>query len=196
MLKFFTRCINSLWQNLRKILRNSKHFLQVDHTTQFFSVWYSTTFFTMHSHGIKLKSRPFFLMISKHTNLQLIFYWNFHFVTFYCPYHNIIFCEIAKIVKSWAMYTKGLDPFILLSNDETQPEFTWVGIPIVQRSPTSFDLRAILQKRDNLRSDPKKIMYKTTGSQDLKLKKEDEWVHHGNYHTIAIYYKSLSGICL
>jgi len=44
-----------------------------------------------------------------------------------------------------------------------------------------------------------KMMHKTTGSQDLKLREEDKWVGHWNYHTIAniaIYYKSLCVWCL
>ena len=40
-----------------------------------------------------------------------------------------------------------------------------------QRSPTAFDLRVILQKSDNLRATSNKIMYKTTESWDLKIKK-------------------------
>jgi len=41
-----------------------------------------------------------------------------------------------------------------------------------QRGPTTFDLRAILQKRDNLRATSNKIMCNTTDSQDLKLKRK------------------------
>ena len=37
-----------------------------------------------------------------------------------------------------------------------------------QRGPTTFALRAILQKRDNLRVTSNKMMYKTRCSQDLK----------------------------
>jgi len=44
----------------------------------------------------------------------------------------------------------------------------------MQRGPTSFDLRAILQKRENLRAISNKAMFKTTVSQDLKLKMEDK----------------------
>jgi len=43
-----------------------------------------------------------------------------------------------------------------------------------QRGPTAFDLRAILQKRDNLRVTSNKVMHKTAVSQDLKLKKGRE----------------------
>jgi len=39
-----------------------------------------------------------------------------------------------------------------------------------QRGPTTFALRAILQKRDNLRVTSNKMMYKTRCSQDLKWK--------------------------
>ena len=42
---------------------------------------------------------------------------------------------------------------------------------IAQRGPTAFDLRAILQKRDNLRAKSTKLCIKHQGSQDLKLKK-------------------------
>jgi len=37
----------------------------------------------------------------------------------------------------------------------------------------NFDLPAILQKRENLRTTSKKSMRKTTDSQDLKLTRED-----------------------
>jgi len=46
---------------------------------------------------------------------------------------------------------------------------------IAQRGPTAFDLRAILQKRDNLRATSTKWCMKQQGSQDLKLKQEDKW---------------------
>jgi len=63
----------------------------------------------------------------------------------------------------------------------------------ILRGPTTFYLRAILQKRDNLRAISNKMMYKTTGSQRRKMKK-------GRYVSaslkIAIYYKSLSVGCL
>jgi len=49
---------------------------------------------------------------------------------------------------------------------------------IGQRGPTTFDLRAILQKRDNLWVASNKNMYKTTDSQHLKLKTEDRLVGH------------------
>jgi len=41
---------------------------------------------------------------------------------------------------------------------------------LVQRCPTTFEQRAILQKRDNSRAASTKIVYKTD-SPDLKLKK-------------------------
>jgi len=50
----------------------------------------------------------------------------------------------------------------------------WCRPAIEQRGPTTFDLRAILQKRDNLWATSNKIMYKTKDSQDLKLKREDK----------------------
>jgi len=58
---------------------------------------------------------------------------------------------------------------------------------IGRRGPTSFNLRAILQKCDNLRATSNKMMYdyKTTCSQDLKLEREDKWVRHWNCFTIA-----------
>jgi len=43
---------------------------------------------------------------------------------------------------------------------------------VIQREPTTFYLLAILQKRDNLRVTFTQIMYKTTDSQHLKLKRE------------------------
>ena len=43
-----------------------------------------------------------------------------------------------------------------------------------QRGPTRFGLRTILTKRDNLRATSNKTMCKTTDSQALKLKREDE----------------------
>jgi len=58
-----------------------------------------------------------------------------------------------------------------------------------QCGPNIFDLRAILQKRDNSPDISHKMIYNTTDSQDLKLKKESRWVQsvcHWNYHTIAI----------
>jgi len=54
-----------------------------------------------------------------------------------------------------------------------------------QRGPTTFDLRVILQKRDNFPATSNKIMYKTIDSQDLRLTREDKWVHHWNYYTIT-----------
>jgi len=39
---------------------------------------------------------------------------------------------------------------------------------------TAFDLRAILQRRDNLRATSNEMIYKTTCSQNLKLKGEDK----------------------
>jgi len=45
-------------------------------------------------------------------------------------------------------------------------------IHVDKRGPAAFDLRANFQKRDNLRASFKKTMYKTTDSQDLKVKKE------------------------
>jgi len=47
---------------------------------------------------------------------------------------------------------------------------------MLQRGPTTFDLQAILQKRDNLRATSNVMMYKTIDLQDLKLKREDQWV--------------------
>jgi len=41
-----------------------------------------------------------------------------------------------------------------------------------QCGPNIFDLRAILQKRDNSPDISHKMIYNTTDSQDLKLKKE------------------------
>jgi len=43
-----------------------------------------------------------------------------------------------------------------------------------QRGPTTFHLRAILQKRDNSRATSSKMMYKTTDSQYLKLKWQEK----------------------
>jgi len=45
-----------------------------------------------------------------------------------------------------------------------------------QRGPTTFDLRAILQKCDNLQATSNKTMHKTADSQDLNLKGENRWV--------------------
>ena len=56
---------------------------------------------------------------------------------------------------------------------------------VEQRGPTKFDLRANLQKRENLRATSNKMMCKTTDSQDLKLKMEDKWAGHWNYYTTA-----------
>jgi len=41
-----------------------------------------------------------------------------------------------------------------------------------QRGPTTLGLRIILRKRENSRATSNKMMYKTTDSQNLKLKKE------------------------
>ena len=46
---------------------------------------------------------------------------------------------------------------------------TQLCIAVFQRGPTTFDLRAILQKCDNSRATSSKMVYKTTNSQDLKL---------------------------
>jgi len=43
---------------------------------------------------------------------------------------------------------------------------------VAQHGLTGFDLRAILQKRDNLRATSTKSCIKQLGSQDLKLKKK------------------------
>jgi len=45
------------------------------------------------------------------------------------------------------------------------------GNDVAQRRSTTFDLRAILQERGNLRATSNKMMYKTRDSQVLKLKK-------------------------
>jgi len=45
---------------------------------------------------------------------------------------------------------------------------------LYQRGPTSFNLRVMLQKRHNLRATSNNLMYKTTCSKDLKLKREDK----------------------
>jgi len=47
---------------------------------------------------------------------------------------------------------------------------TALAVDIIQRGPTTFDLLAILQKRDNLWATSNKRKYKTAGSQDFKLK--------------------------
>jgi len=41
---------------------------------------------------------------------------------------------------------------------------------LFQSGPTTFDLRAVSQKRDNSRDTSNKMMYKTTASKCLKLK--------------------------
>jgi len=41
---------------------------------------------------------------------------------------------------------------------------------LIQRGPTTFDLQAISQKRDNSRATSNKMMYKTTDSKYLNLK--------------------------
>jgi len=43
---------------------------------------------------------------------------------------------------------------------------------LIQRGPTTFYVRAILQKRDNLRATFNKMMFKTTDPQHLKLIRE------------------------
>jgi len=48
--------------------------------------------------------------------------------------------------------------------------FVFHPLLIAQRGPTTFDLRAILQTRNNPLVTSNKMMYKTTGSQHLKLK--------------------------
>jgi len=53
-----------------------------------------------------------------------------------------------------------------------------------QCGQTTFDLRDILQKRDNLWATSKKMMYETTDLQHLKLKK-GRTACHWNYYTIA-----------
>ena len=55
-----------------------------------------------------------------------------------------------------------------------------------QRGPTTLDFQAILQKRHNSQATSNKTMYETTGSQDLKLKKENKWLCHWKYYTITI----------
>jgi len=64
-----------------------------------------------------------------------------------------------------------------------------MDIIVCQHGPTTIDLRAILQKCDNSQATSNKMMYKTTDSQDLKLKRNSRWVNrvcHWNYYTIAI----------
>jgi len=48
------------------------------------------------------------------------------------------------------------------------------GTGLAQRGQRTFDLRAILRKRDNSRSFSNEMMYKTTDSQHLKLNKENK----------------------
>ena len=45
-----------------------------------------------------------------------------------------------------------------------------------QRGPTTFDLRTILQRRQNLWATSNKMMYKTTDSQYIKTEKGSECV--------------------
>jgi len=45
---------------------------------------------------------------------------------------------------------------------------------IKQRNQVAFDLRAILQKRHTSWANNNKMMYETTDSQDLKLKKKNK----------------------
>jgi len=47
-----------------------------------------------------------------------------------------------------------------------------------QGGPPGFDMRAILQKRENLRATSNKMMCETTDSQDLKFKREDKRLRH------------------
>jgi len=72
---------------------------------------------------------------------------------------------------------------------------------LAQHGPTTFYLRAILQRLDNSWSTSNKMMYEATHSQSLKLKRENRWVQwvcHWNRYTmsIKICYKSLSVRCL
>jgi len=43
---------------------------------------------------------------------------------------------------------------------------------LIQRGPTTFDLQAISQKPDNSQATSNKMMYKTTDSKYLKLKRK------------------------
>jgi len=43
-----------------------------------------------------------------------------------------------------------------------------------QRGQTTSELRAILQKRDNLRATSNKMIHKTTNVRNLKRKRKDE----------------------
>jgi len=69
---------------------------------------------------------------------------------------------------------------------------------IEQRGPTIFKLRAILQKSDILWATFNKMMYKTTDSQYLKLKRKisECVIEIITQQHIAIYYKSLLVGCL
>jgi len=69
---------------------------------------------------------------------------------------------------------------------------------LIQRGPTTFYQRAIVQKRDNLRaiSVPLKCCIKQQIHNIEKWKRETTWVRHWNCYTITIYYKSLSVGCL
>jgi len=66
-----------------------------------------------------------------------------------------------------------------IKDDIEGPHLDFLGAPTAfhtalelgQRGPTTFDLRVILLKRDNLRPTSNKMMYKTKHSQHLKLKK-------------------------
>ena len=49
---------------------------------------------------------------------------------------------------------------------------TGFGLCLRRGGPTTFDLRAILQKRDKSRDTSNKILYNTSHSQDVKLKRE------------------------
>jgi len=44
----------------------------------------------------------------------------------------------------------------------------------MQHGPTTFDIRAVLQKHYNSRATSNKMMHKATDSQHLKLEREDK----------------------
>jgi len=61
----------------------------------------------------------------------------------------------------------------------------WSCCLLRQFGRTTFDVQAILQKRDILPATSDKTMYETTDSQYLKLKTEDKRVLYWNYYTIV-----------
>jgi len=87
--------------------------------------------------------------------------------------HDIIFFVIPH---SWESYGRIRHQLPWNEHDRKSDPCTSLILQYLQQRGPTINLPAILQKRDNSLATSNKMMYKTTYSQALKLKRENRWV--------------------